>query len=367
MENVEVLLGNRSYSIEIGENINIASKLKARFPKSRVAIVTDTNVWHNHSTALLAKFEEKPLVIEINAGEKSKNFATLEFIIDKLLEAKFERGDVLLAFGGGVVGDLAGFAASIMKRGMNFVQAPTSLLAQVDSSVGGKTGINTARGKNLVGAFMQPKAVFIDIAFLKTLPVRELKAGYAEVVKYGLINDYKFFEWCEDNAPAVLSNSENGKQALIHAIKTSCQAKADIVSRDETENGERALLNLGHTFGHALEADCKYDATRLIHGEAVSMGMVLAHKFAASEGFLDIKHAIRLEKHLQSLGLPTKLSDIPHLSDAETLTTLMMQDKKNTKGELNLILTRGLGESFIAKNIAYDKVKAFLKREANEI
>jgi 3-dehydroquinate synthase len=342
----------------------VSRYINTHFPKARVAIVTDSNVNKAHGDALRHALNNAHITIEIPAGETSKSFAMLEFVVDKLLEAKCERGDVLLAIGGGVVGDLAGFAASIMKRGMNFVQIPTSLLAQVDSSVGGKTGINTKRGKNLVGAFMQPKAVFIDITMLKTLPPREFKAGYAEVVKYGLINDKAFFEWLETNHTAVFSMSENGKAALIHAISTACQAKADIVSRDETEQGERALLNLGHTFGHALEADCQYNPARIIHGEAVSIGMVLAFRFSSKLGLCDVSVANRVEAHLKTTGLPTKLRDIKGLGTPEELLSAMMQDKKVSRGQLNLILATGIGESFIAKNIDCDKVLAFLHEEA---
>ncbi len=270
----------------------------------------------------------------------------MQNVIDKILSARLERGDCVIAFGGGVIGDLGGFAASIIRRGMNFIQMPTTLLAQIDSSVGGKTGINSKYGKNLIGTFYQPQCVIADTCILDTLPLREFRAGYAEMVKYGLINQPDFFAWLEKNAQEIFSNSPMRTEAIVR----SCQFKADIVARDEYETGERALLNLGHTFGHMLETATTYDSNRLIHGEAVAIGMILAHQFSAQLNLINPALTDRIEKHLKAVGLPTQLKDIPGtLPDAETLMALISQDKKVSQDNLTFILTRGLGQSFIAK------------------
>jgi 3-dehydroquinate synthase len=266
----------------------------------------------------------------------------------------------VVALGGGVIGDLTGFASAIVRRGMAFVQIPTSLLAQVDSSVGGKTGINTRRGKNLVGAFHQPRLVLADTSALDTLPAREFRAGYAEVVKYGLIDRPDFFAWLEENWREVFS----GGAARIEAIAASCQAKADVVSRDEFETGDRALLNLGHTFGHALEGATGYDGARLVHGEGVAIGMALAHRFSTRMNLASPDDARRVEAHLSAVGLPWRIGDIPgELPDAEGLMAYVAQDKKVSRGALTFILTRGVGRSFVAKDVPASEVLSFLREE----
>ncbi|EBU7498135.1 3-dehydroquinate synthase, partial [Salmonella enterica subsp. enterica serovar Typhi] len=282
----------------------------------------------------------------------------LQTLVDAILAARLERGDVVIALGGGVIGDLTGFAAGIVRRGMNFIQAPTSLLAQVDSSVGGKTGINTARGKNLVGVFHQPKLVLADTGALDTLSPREFRAGYAEVAKYGLIDQPDFFAWLEANWQAVFA----GGPERVRAIAVSCQAKADVVARDEFETGDRALLNLGHTFGHALEAATAYDSARLVHGEGVAIGMALAHRFSARLNLASPDDAARVEAHLRAVGLPTRIQDIPGaLPDAGQLFQFITQDKKVTRGALTFILTHGVGQSFIAKDVPASEVVGFLE------
>jgi 3-dehydroquinate synthase len=291
------------------------------------------------------------------AGEKTKGFESLQRVVDDVLAARLERRDVVIALGGGVIGDLAGFASGIVRRGMNFVQMPTSLLAQVDSSVGGKTGINTARGKNLVGVFHQPRLVLADAGALDTLPVREFRAGYAEVAKYGLIDRPDFFAWLEANWREVFS----GGPARTRAIAESCRAKADVVARDEFETGDRALLNLGHTFGHALEAATGYDGARLVHGEAVAIGMALAYRFSARMNLASPDDAVRVERHLRDVGLPWRISDIPgHMPGAEGLLAFIAQDKKVSRGALTFILTRGIGQSFIARDVPASEVLSFL-------
>ncbi len=265
--------------------------------------------------------------------------------------------DAVIALGGGVIGDLAGFAAAVVRRGMQFVQMPTSLLAQVDSSVGGKTGINAPQGKNLIGAFYQPRLVLADTGALDTLPKREFRAGYAEVVKYGLIDRPDFFSWLEANWPKI----EAGGPERIHAIAESCRAKADVVARDERETGDRALLNLGHTFGHALEAAAKYDPQVLVHGEGVAIGLVLAHQFSSRMNLSSPDDANRVAAHLETAGLPTNLDAMKtHLHDAETMLGFIRQDKKVTRGALNFILTHGIGQSFIAKDVPESEVRSFL-------
>lgn len=271
-----------------------------------------------------------------------------------------QRNDAVIALGGGVIGDLAGFAAGIVRRGVRFVQIPTSLLSQVDSSVGGKTGINTRHGKNLVGVFHQPDLVLADTAVLDTLSPREFRAGYAEVVKYGLIDKPDFFFWLEKNWDDI----RTGGPARIEAIATSCQAKADVVVADEKENGVRALLNLGHTFGHALEAATNYDSKRLVHGEGVAIGMVLAHQFSARLNLASPDDAARVEAHLKAVGLPTTMKDIPgELPPVETLMAAIAQDKKVKGGKLTFILTHGIGQSFVADDVASSEVQSFLSEK----
>jgi 3-dehydroquinate synthase len=360
---IEVGLGARAYDILIGRGLleRAGEEIAARLPGARVAIVTDENVAAAQLPALQAGLDRAGVasaVVTLPPGEKTKSFSHLQEVVDGVLAAKLERRDAVIALGGGVIGDLAGFAAGIVRRGMDFIQAPTSLLAQVDSSVGGKTGINSARGKNLVGVFHQPKLVLADTAALDTLPPREFRAGYAEVAKYGLIDRPDFFAWLETNWQDVFS----GGPARIEAIAQSCRAKADVVARDEFETGDRALLNLGHTFGHALEGAVQYDGARLVHGEAVAIGMALAHRFSARMNFASPDDAARVEAHLKAVGLPWRLADVPGgLPDAEALLSFIAQDKKVSRGALTFILTRGIGQAFIARDVPASEVLSFLK------
>ncbi len=361
---VEVGLGDRAYDILIGPGLiaRAGETLSARLPGTRVAIVTDENVAAHHLETLRDGLERGGVavaaVVTLPAGEKTKSFSHLQDVVDAILAAKLERRDAVVALGGGVIGDLAGFASGIVRRGMDFVQVPTSLLAQVDSSVGGKTGINSARGKNLIGVFHQPKLVLADSGVLDTLPIREFRAGYAELAKYGLIDRPHFFAWLEKNWQDVFA----GCDARIEAIAEACRAKADVVARDEFETGDRALLNLGHTFGHALEAATAYDSERLVHGEGVAIGMALAHRFSARLNLASPDDAARVETHLRAVGLPWRLADIPgDLPGAEKLFDYITQDKKVSRGALTFILTRGIGQSFIAKDVPASEVLAFLK------
>lgn len=362
-ETVRVELGARGYDILIGEGLigRAGAEIAARLPGVRAAIVTDGNVAAAHAAALAASLEAAGIgatTISIVPGEKSKSFAVLEEVVDAVIAARLERGDVVIALGGGVVGDLAGFVSGIVRRGMNFVQMPTSLLAQVDSSVGGKTGINSARGKNLVGVFRQPALVLADTDALDTLPAREFRAGYAEVAKYGLIDRPDFFAWLEGNWREVFS----GGPARTRAIAESCRAKADVVARDEYETGDRALLNLGHTFGHALEAATGYDSARLVHGEGVAIGMALAHRFSARLNLASPDDAARVEAHLAAVGLPVSTHEIPgDLPGPERMLDYIAQDKKVSRGALTFILTRGVGRAFIARDVAPSEVLAFLQ------
>jgi len=358
---VRVALGERAYDILIGRGLiaDAGRAIAERLPKVRAAIVTDETVGGFYLSALTASLaasgiDSVPVVVA--PGEASKNFQTLETVTRAILAARLERGDIVVALGGGVVGDLTGFAAAIARRGMRFVQIPTSLLAQVDSSVGGKTGINTAEGKNLVGAFHQPDLVIADTGVLDTLSPREFRAGYAEVAKYGLIDDPAFFAWLEQNWRGILS----GGPEREHAVATSCRAKAKVVAADEHETGERALLNLGHTFGHALESATGY-SQRLVHGEGVAIGMVLAHQFSARMNLCSPDDGARVEAHLKAVGLPTRLSDVPGgLPDAQDLMKRIGQDKKVSRGTLTFILTHGVGRAFIAKDVPPAAVEAFL-------
>ncbi|MEN0087457.1 MAG: 3-dehydroquinate synthase, partial [Pseudomonadota bacterium] len=304
----------------------------------------------------------EPATLILPVGETTKSFDHLQQVVAAILDARLERGDVVVALGGGVIGDLAGFAAGIARRGMALVQVPTSLLAQVDSSVGGKTGINASQGKNLVGVFHQPALVLADIATLNTLSDREFAAGYAEVVKYGLIDDADFFAWLETNRAGMFEGA-NSAQLRAEAIAISCRAKARVVAADERESGQRALLNLGHTFGHALEGYCKYDGARLVHGEAVSIGMVMAHDFSARMNLASPDDARTVERHLKAAGLPTRLADIPGPApSAETLMNFIGQDKKVSRGALTFILTQGIGQSFVANDVPASEVQSFLSQ-----
>lgn len=365
---VDVDLDQRSYAIHIGEGLlaqagEIISPLLSR---KKTVIVTDENVAGLHLSTLqtsLDAFDIEHAAIILPPGEATKSYEKFQFLCDSLLENDVERNDIIIAFGGGVIGDLAGFAAAVLRRGVNFVQIPTSLLAQVDSSVGGKTGINSEHGKNLVGAFHQPLAVIADIALLDTLPRRELASGYAEVAKYGLLGDIGFFEWLEENADALFSGDG---QARIKAISKSCEAKADIVARDEQEHGVRALLNLGHTFGHALEGATGY-SRRLLHGEGVAIGTVLAFRFSEQSGLIEKGSAERVQAHFSNVGLPTTLSDISgDLPDAQTLVNYMRQDKKASSGKLVFILARQIGDTFVAKDVAETDILEFMRKELQE-
>jgi 3-dehydroquinate synthase len=364
-DSVSVDLGKRAYTIEIGEGlleeagVLIAPLLSRPF----TVIVTDENVARFHLSALeqaLAKAGIKSVSIILPAGEKTKSFASLADLCEKLLANGVERRDRIIAFGGGVIGDLTGFAAAILRRGIDFIQIPTSLLAQVDSSVGGKTGINTSHGKNLIGAFLQPVKVLADTKLLETLPRRELAAGYAEVAKYGLLGDHPFYEWLESNAELLMRGDA---QARAHAIVRSCSAKARIVAEDETEQGVRALLNLGHTFGHALESATGY-GNRLLHGEAVAIGMVQAFRFSERLRHCKPGTADRIAKHLKSAGLPVHVSEIEgSLPSVADLVNIMRQDKKAQNGKLTFILARAIGDAFVAKDISDSDVTDFLQED----
>jgi 3-dehydroquinate synthase len=290
-------------------------------------------------------------------GEATKSMAELTRTVEWLLDRRIERDDLVIAFGGGVIGDLAGFAAAVLRRGVGFVQIPTTLLAQVDSSVGGKTGVNAPQGKNLIGAFHQPRLVLADTDVLKSLPERDFLAGYGEVVKYGLLGDFTFFEWLERNAPAMAGGDE---AARIHAVRRSCEMKAEIVARDETERGDRALLNLGHTFGHALEAATGY-SDRLLHGEGVAIGCALAFETSMRLGLCPQEAPSRVRAHLAAMGMKATLADIPgDLPDAEGLIALMGQDKKVKAGRLTFILARDIGEAFVTRDVDLDVVRGVL-------
>ncbi len=359
---VPVDLGDRSYEILIGRGVleTAGAEIARRLPGRRTAIITDEIVADLHLRILEKSLGEAGIdhtSIVVPAGESSKSFTILETVVDGILGARLERGDLILAFGGGVVGDLAGFASGITRRGMQFVQLPTTLLAQVDSSVGGKTGINTERGKNLVGLFHQPALVLADTGVLDSLSDRHFRAGYAEVVKYGLIGDRDFFDWLEANWRSIAA----GWPEREEAIARSCRAKAATVAVDERDEASRALLNFGHTFGHALEAATGY-SDRLVHGEGVAIGMVLAHRFSTHMNLASRDDGDRLVAHLKEIGLPTRIADIPgERLDVDTLMTAIAQDKKVTRGSLNFILTHGIGEAFIARDVPRGEVSAFLQ------
>ena len=365
-ELVRVDLAGRSYDIKIGQGLlqdaahHIAPFLQRKF----VAIVTDENVAGAHLTTLqtalkAAEVDSKAIIMP--AGEATKSYSHFAQVCDGLLGAGVERKDVVIALGGGVIGDLTGFASATLRRGVNFIQIPTSLLAQVDSSVGGKTGINSKHGKNLIGAFHQPLLVLADLDVLKTLPPRQRTAGYAEVVKYGLLGDSAFYEWLDDNVEAIVQGDVAKTQ---HAVKVSCQMKARIVAEDETETGVRALLNLGHTFGHALEAATGYSGI-LLHGEAVAIGMVQAYGFSEMLGHCEQGLSRKVADHLRRAGLPTHVSDISaKLPPPAALVKLMYQDKKTEGGKLTFILAKSIGQTFIAKCVDEEKVLTYLKHDA---
>jgi 3-dehydroquinate synthase len=361
---VPVALGDRSYDVLIGPDLlaEAGRLIAGRLGKGKCGVVTDDNVARHHLAALEASLRAEGRhagSIRLKPGEATKSFRELAPLSERLLELGLERGDLVVAFGGGVIGDLAGFAASILRRGIRFVQIPTSLLAQVDSSVGGKTGINTPQGKNLIGTFHQPSLVIADTDVLKTLPGREMRAGYAEVAKYGLLGDAAFFDWLEKNWRGIFDFTPG---PLTRAIETSVRAKAAIVARDERETGDRALLNLGHTFGHALEAWTGY-SDRMLHGEGVAIGMVLAFRFSEELGLCAKGLADRVGAHLAAVGLPVRITGIPGgQAEAGHLVRLMEQDKKVRDGKLTFILVRGVGEAFVARDVEKAKVTGFLEQ-----
>ena len=363
MTTVPVALGERSYDVRIEDGLlDRAGEALAPFARGgRLIVISDETVWAAQGQRLAqgcGGIELVPIVVP--PGEGSKSWGTLETVIDRLLELGIERSDHVVALGGGVIGDLVGFAAAIVNRGCGFVQVPTTLLAQVDSSVGGKTAINVAAGKNLVGAFHQPSLVLIDPLCLDTLDPRQTRSGYAEIVKYALIEDPSFFEWLEANGAAVLSGDS---EARAHAIAAAVAGKARIVAEDEKEtSGRRALLNLGHTFGHALEAEAGF-SDRLLHGEAVAIGMVLAFDFSVERGLCPKADADRARAHLAASGLPVSLAEAGISATGKRLTEHMMHDKKKKAGRISFILTRGIGAAYVDRQVEMAEVEAFLDRQ----
>ena len=363
LETVHVALPGREYDILIGPGLlaQAGEHVAPFLRRPRVVVISDDTVAALHLESLrlgLATAGITMQALSLPPGEATKSWSQLARCVDWLLDQKVERNDVVIALGGGVIGDLVGFAAAILRRGVRFIQVPTSLLAQVDSSVGGKTGINASQGKNLVGAFHQPSLVLADTAVLGTLTVRDFLAGYGEVVKYGLLGDAGFFEWLETQGPALASGD---MAARIEAVRRSVQMKADIVMRDETEQGERALLNLGHTFGHALEAATGY-SDRLMHGEGVAIGCALAFELSARLGLCPQEDPSRVRQHLKQMGMKTDLREIDgDLPDAQTLLALMGQDKKVVGGELRFILARGIGDAFVTGDVPKEAVITILE------
>ncbi|WP_187430068.1 3-dehydroquinate synthase [Roseobacter fucihabitans] len=362
LETVNVDLPGRAYEVRIGPGLVAVAgaHIAPLLSRPKVAILTDETVAALHLETLKAGMAAEGITAQalaLPAGEATKSWAPLERAVGWLLDQRVERGDIVIAFGGGVIGDLAGFAAAILRRGVRFVQIPTSLLAQVDSSVGGKTGINAAQGKNLIGAFHQPSLVLADTSVLGTLTARDFLAGYGEVVKYGLLGDAAFFDWLEAQGPALAAGD---MAARVEAVRWSVQMKADIVTRDEKEHGDRALLNLGHTFGHALEAATGY-SDRLLHGEGVAVGCALAFELSARLGLCSQEDPSRVRAHLRGMDMKTDIADIPgDLPDAEGLLHLMGQDKKVEQGRLRFILSRGIGEAFITSDVPGDAVRDVL-------
>jgi 3-dehydroquinate synthase len=362
-ERLRVDLGARGYDIAVGAHAlgDAGAWLAPVLRRPRVFVVTDETVAGLHLATLERALDDAGIGYEafvLPAGEKTKSWEQLQRLVDSLLEHRIERRDAVVALGGGVIGDLAGFAAATVLRGVDYVQVPTTLLAQVDSSVGGKTGINSVHGKNLVGAFYQPRLVLADTAALDTLPRRELLAGYAEVVKYGLIDRPDFFAWLEANGQDVL---DGRPEARRHAVLTACRAKADIVARDETEqSGARALLNLGHTFAHALEAECGYEG-QLLHGEAVAIGLCMAADLSAELGYLELAEAARVRNHLAAVGLPTGLDHLPGRGwDVRRLLDHMSRDKKVADGRVTFVLMNGIGGAFLSREVPPQAVEALL-------
>jgi 3-dehydroquinate synthase len=370
---VNVALGTRSYDIVIGRGVlaSLGARIAALRPGAKAVIVTDDNVARHHLDPAEAALRHAGVAssrVIVPAGEASKSYRVFEQVCEAVIASRIERGDLAIALGGGVIGDLTGFVAAVVRRGLDYVQVPTTLLADVDSSVGGKTAIDSAHGKNLIGAFHQPILVLADTALLDTLPEREFRAGYAELVKYGLLGDADFFSWLEKNWREVFAGgNSSGSFARDHAIAVSCRAKSAIVARDERETGDRALLNLGHTFGHALEAACGF-SDRLLHGEAISAGMALAFEFSARrQGLLPMAEAKRAIRHLAEVGLPTRLQDIPGPPPSvDQLMDLIAQDKKVKRGMLTFILVRGIGSAFIEAGVDAREVRVFLSEKLAE-
>ena len=362
---IAVDIANRPYEVRVGRGLlaGLAAHCGTRLRKQRVPVVTDTHVhaaWGDVVEASLTAAGHEVRWRILPPGEATKSWAELAATVDWLLAEEVERGDHILALGGGVIGDLTGFAAAILKRGCQFIQLPTTLLAQVDSSVGGKTAINTPAGKNLVGAFHQPALVLADLDALDTLPLRELRAGYAEVVKYGLIDDPAFFTWCEAHGAALLAGDAAARE---YAVSYSVAAKARIVAADEFETtGTRALLNLGHTFGHALEAETGFSQA-LLHGEAVALGMVLAARYSAAKGLMAADEAARIVAHFGTVGMRASLSELKLACDGQKLAGHMLHDKKMDAGSLPFLLLRGIGQTFLAKDVALNEVAVFLDGE----
>lgn len=369
MTKVHVPLGARAYDIEIGADLldEAGILVSNQLARPRVAIVTDATVGPLHLRRLQDALKSESIAstaLTLPAGEKTKSWSRLEQVVEWLIAEKIERNDCVIALGGGVIGDLVGFAAAILRRGVRFIQVPTSLLAQVDSSVGGKTAINSPLGKNLIGAFYQPKLVLADVSVLETLRARDFLAGYGEVVKYGLLGNANFFDWLEENGPAIAAGDVEKR---IEAVRISCQMKADIVVRDETEQGDRALLNLGHTFCHALEAATGY-SDRLLHGEGVAIGCALAFETSARLGLCSQEDPSRVRAHLKGMGMKIDLSDIPgDLPSASSLVELMYQDKKVVEGRLRFIMARGIGKAFVTDDVAPNVVKGVLEDALSQV
>ncbi|GLQ05626.1 3-dehydroquinate synthase [Sneathiella chinensis] len=359
---VRVELGDRSYDIVVGANLleTAGVRLEQVLKRKRVTIITDETVARLHLETLQhsldqSGFEHTAFIVK--PGEGSKSLESYGALMNDILATNPARDECLIALGGGIVGDLTGFIAATLKRGMNFVQIPTTLLSQVDSSVGGKTGINSPYGKNLIGAFYQPKLVLADISLLATLPAREIRAGYAEVLKYALLGDFSFFEWLEKHGSAVM---DGDLEARIHAVETSVRAKADIVAQDERESGVRALLNLGHTFGHALEAEVKY-GPELVHGEGVALGMLMAMELSARSGAITTQDCERVASHYRATGLLTDLPAIEGLTwEARNLLSHMYQDKKVDQGNLTFIVLQAIGNAIRTQNVQEQEVLAVL-------
>ena len=362
---LRINLKETSYDIIIEHGLlsELGALISKKFGKPKTFIVTDSNIavhWLKQTIESLSAQGMSPKVLEVPVGERTKSFINLEKIIDQLLESKVDRDSVLIALGGGVIGDLAGFAGAVTLRGIKVIQVPTTLLSQVDSSVGGKTGVNVRQGKNLVGSFHQPSLVAIDTQVLQTLPSRQLFAGYAEVLKYGLIKDRSFFDWLELNGKKVL---EGDKLAQQFAIFTSCRIKAEIVEADEKEKNLRAILNFGHTFGHALEAEAGYDGN-LLHGEAVSIGMVLAIELSKSLGYLSGQDAGRAVEYIRNIGLPTNINSIEGSTSwhPDGIIQHMQHDKKVSNGQLRFVLIKGIGEAYLTADVERNDIYRVIEK-----